>query len=503
LIYAYIKVISNYQGWYILFHDDVSAPKAKILDSTLVQGHRLVINVKSASTRKADDGITTSPEAKANWRYLTITKKNKPVAPSLRPKPLVEKSNDRRRQRSYSTSDSDTNMEVAMPVLNQRIRSASPSSDSEPEEGIPLASIKVKPVVAVALDKHTVAAVPDGKVPPVKLEGDEDPVKANKKRAAKPKASNKTKKARILSPDPMVEIGPPVTPEVAEIKLEDLAAVALVPKPAKVAKPKAVKVSKPKKLAKTELEKFMETGVVEDEEDAYWLGQAIVSSHEGLAPDLSDVESEDEDAKIKEDHPLFHTSGSWRAEGVKKVPQIAKPQYLPERNRAVVSKDDATALTSGRTARVTGRRLAHDMETTRKTASTATVESDMFAFNQLRIRKKQLRFSRSPIEGYGLYAMETIHPGEMVCEYVGEICRSAVADIREQRYMKQGIGSSYLFRIDADMVCDATFKGTVRWVLERLAHMEKLTPSRLINHSCDPSASAKIISINGQSKVSN
>ncbi|EIW73505.1 hypothetical protein TREMEDRAFT_24920 [Tremella mesenterica DSM 1558] len=116
----------------------------------------------------------------------------------------------------------------------------------------------------------------------------------------------------------------------------------------------------------------------------------------------------------------------------------------------------------------------------------ATAESDLFAFNQLRIRKKQLRFARSAIEGYGLYAMETIQPGEMVCEYVGEICRSAVAEIREQRYLRQGIGSSYLFRIDNDLVCDATFKGSV---------------SRLINHSCDPSASAKIISINGQSKI--
>ena len=103
------------------------------------------------------------------------------------------------------------------------------------------------------------------------------------------------------------------------------------------------------------------------------------------------------------------------------------------------------------------------METHRKTVvASATAESDLFAFNQLRIRKKQLRFARSAIEGYGLYAMETIQTGEMVCEYVGEICRSAVAEIREQRYLKQGIGSSYLFRIDADAVCDATFRGSVR-----------------------------------------
>ena len=446
-----------------MFYDDTSATKTKILDSTLVQGHRLVINVKSASTRKVEDGITASPEAKANWRYLTITKKNKPASPVKAKTPLVVKSKDRRRQRSYSTSDSDTDTDVARPAPKRQVRSSSPSSSSsESEEEKPLAMSKIKLDVAVAIEEETIVAAANQTKPLIRPEEEEGPTKAGKKRAPKPKTSNKTKKARIMSPDPVVELGPPMTPEVAEIKLEEMSAPLVPSRPAKVPKPKPVKAPKPKKVMKTELEKFLATGVVEDEEDAYWLGQAIAASHEGLAPDLSDVESEAEETKTKEDHPLHHTSGSWRAEGVKKVPQIAKPQYLPERNRAVVSKDDATALTSGRTARVTGRRLAHDMETTRKTASSATAESDMFAFNQLRIRKKQLRFSRSPIEGYGLYAMETIHPGEMVCEYVGEICRSAVADIREQRYLKQGIGSSYLFRIDADMVCDATFKGSVR-----------------------------------------
>ena len=203
--------------------------------------------------------------------------------------------------------------------------------------------------------------------------------------------------------------------------------------------------------------------MIEDEEDAYWLGQALAATHEGIEPDLSDVESDEEDDQVGEDHPLFHVSGSWRAEGWKKVPVTAKAEYLPERNRAVVSSEkESGGHASGRTARVTGRRLAHDMETTRKTATTNTAESEMLAFNQLSMRKKALRFSRSPIEGYGLYAMESINPGEMVCEYVGEICRSAVAEIREQRYLKQGIGSSYLFRIDNDMVCDATFKGSVR-----------------------------------------
>ncbi|KLT46101.1 SET domain-containing protein [Cutaneotrichosporon oleaginosum] len=144
-------------------------------------------------------------------------------------------------------------------------------------------------------------------------------------------------------------------------------------------------------------------------------------------------------------------------------------------------------LATGRTARVEGRRLNLGLESTRKAASASHAEvNDVFAFNQLRIRKKQLRFARSAIEGYGLYAMETIQPNEMVCEYVGELCRVAVSEVREQRYMKQGIGSSYLFRIDGDIVCDATFKGSV---------------SRLVNHSCDPNCLAKIISINGVDKI--
>ena len=63
-------------------------------------------------------------------------------------------------------------------------------------------------------------------------------------------------------------------------------------------------------------------------------------------------------------------------------------------------------------------------------------------------RKKHLRFARSPIHDWGLYAMERIVRGEMVIEYVGEVIRAQVADKREATYERQGIGSSYLFRID-------------------------------------------------------
>ena len=54
-------------------------------------------------------------------------------------------------------------------------------------------------------------------------------------------------------------------------------------------------------------------------------------------------------------------------------------------------------------------------------------------------------------------------------EYVGEIVRSVIADAREKHYEKTGIGSSYLFRLDAETVIDATKVGN---------------NARFINHSC-------------------
>jgi SET domain-containing protein len=49
----------------------------------------------------------------------------------------------------------------------------------------------------------------------------------------------------------------------------------------------------------------------------------------------------------------------------------------------------------------------------------------------------------------------------MVIEYVGELIRQQVADRREKAYERQGIGSSYLFRCDEDLVVDATKKGNL------------------------------------------
>lgn len=87
-------------------------------------------------------------------------------------------------------------------------------------------------------------------------------------------------------------------------------------------------------------------------------------------------------------------------------------------------------------------------------------------------RKKMVKFARSTIHGWGLFALENIPADEMVIEYVGEVIRSLVADERERRYESMGIGSSYLFRLDMESVIDATKRGGV---------------ARFINHCCDVS----------------
>ena len=96
----------------------------------------------------------------------------------------------------------------------------------------------------------------------------------------------------------------------------------------------------------------------------------------------------------------------------------------------------------------------------------------LLSFYLQQARKKMVRFARSTIHGWGLFALENIPADEMVIEYVGEVIRSLVADERERRYESMGIGSSYLFRLDSESVIDATKRGGV---------------ARFINHCCDVS----------------
>ena len=204
-----------------------------------------------------------------------------------------------------------------------------------------------------------------------------------------------------------------------------------------------------------------------------------------------------------------NSTGCARTEGTTKILESEKSKYLPHRikvqkareEREAQAKDDpiaaaaeAVALalaktqskSSSRSNRVNNRRLVADIAAQKQVLATSNGEGDAIRFNQLKKRKKPVKFARSAIHNWGLYAMENIAANDMIIEYVGEKVRQQVADMRERQYLKSGIGSSYLFRIDEYTVIDATKRGGI---------------ARFINHSCDPNCTAKIIKVEGSKRI--
>ncbi|KAI0379951.1 histone H3-K4 methyltransferase Set1 [Hypomontagnella monticulosa] len=203
-------------------------------------------------------------------------------------------------------------------------------------------------------------------------------------------------------------------------------------------------------------------------------------------------------------------TGCARTEGVKKILNSEKSKYLPhhlkvqkareERQLRAAKKDgkdtaaaaaEAAKLAAekllakgnSRANRVNNRRFVADLNDQKKTLGQ---DSEVLRFNQLKKRKKPVKFARSAIHNWGLYAMENINKDDMIIEYVGEEVRQSISEIREKRYLKSGIGSSYLFRIDDSTVIDATKKGGI---------------ARFINHSCMPNCTAKIIKVEGSKRI--
>jgi hypothetical protein len=60
------------------------------------------------------------------------------------------------------------------------------------------------------------------------------------------------------------------------------------------------------------------------------------------------------------------------------------------------------------------------------------------SLNQLKVRKKRLRFERSLIHEWGLFTQESVSADDVVIEYVGEVIRSQLSDKREKDYEASG-----------------------------------------------------------------
>nr|XP_009303944.1 histone-lysine N-methyltransferase SETD1B-A isoform X5 [Danio rerio] len=191
--------------------------------------------------------------------------------------------------------------------------------------------------------------------------------------------------------------------------------------------------------------------------------------------------------KRKEDGIRDHVTGCARSEGYYKIDKKDKMKYL---NSSRLQSEEPDVDTQGKSIpaqpQVSTRAGSERRSEQRRLLSSFSCDSDLLKFNQLKFRKKKIRFCRSHIHDWGLFAMEPIAADEMVIEYVGQNIRQVIADMREKRYEDEGIGSSYMFRVDHDTIIDATKCGNF---------------ARFINHSCNPNCYAKVITVESQKKI--
>uniref|UniRef100_A0A2K6UQX6 [histone H3]-lysine(4) N-methyltransferase n=1 Tax=Saimiri boliviensis boliviensis TaxID=39432 RepID=A0A2K6UQX6_SAIBB len=213
-----------------------------------------------------------------------------------------------------------------------------------------------------------------------------------------------------------------------------------------------------------------------------WLNDTLWVYHPYIL--LSSAKKKKRDDGIRE-----HVTGCARSEGFYTIDKKDKLRYL---NSSRASTDEPPADTQGMSIpaqpHASTRAGSERRSEQRRLLSsfTGSCDSDLLKFNQLKFRKKKLKFCKSHIHDWGLFAMEPIAADEMVIEYVGQNIRQVIADMREKRYEDEGIGSSYMFRVDHDTIIDATKCGNF---------------ARFINHSCNPNCYAKVITVESQKKI--
>lgn len=329
----------------------------------------------------------------------------------------------------------------------------------------------VKKTKAEVADEKEAVELPGTPVPILAEKRSQPATEVKKKTASKVKA-RPAKKAGVETP-----VDQFVLPDDHDYAAPAVAQIHVTPDRPSSLSPVRSPVLKPKPRPPTPTPDPYGPGLCEDDEDLYFTRLALAESMGIPSPDPAPTPAPDPEAP-----PPFraHLTGTARTEGYYKISHAEKSAYVAQyatRGAAADPIDSQAqqpkpAMTSSRSNRANARRQAQGLEEINQVqramalskGETAAAELSI-KFNQLQTRKKHLRFARSPIHDWGLYAMERISRGEMVIEYVGEVIRAQVADKREKAYERQGIGSSYLFRIDEDLVVDATKKGNLGYVL--------------------------------------
>lgn len=191
-------------------------------------------------------------------------------------------------------------------------------------------------------------------------------------------------------------------------------------------------------------------------------------------------------AEAAPEEPLpINSTGSARTEGFKRVKKVTLATQIGSGlNKQSGAQTVASSQTRADEVLLDSDKQLHygqldlSEEIRRRSATTpadARMGRDLPLSSQYRIMKSgppRAVVGHSQIHEWGLFATSTLEEGTIVIEYVGELIRQRIADLREVRYDEEGLGSVYMFKLDEEFVIDASKRGNI---------------GRFINHSCDVS----------------
>jgi len=196
---------------------------------------------------------------------------------------------------------------------------------------------------------------------------------------------------------------------------------------------------------------------------------------------LNELNNASGSARTEGLNAFLKNSGSGRITRALMAEAEAKLKTGEEKNDMVVEEAPPPTVTS-KTRGKKRRAIVKDSGFTEEEEAERAMLGFAAQYEQLKSvpLTERLQPLRSHIHGWGLFTKIAIRAGEMIIEYCGELIRTTVSDRREQNYESSGIGSCYMFRLDKDMVVDATMNGCM---------------ARFMNHCCVPNCFAKTIKV--------
>jgi ferritin-like metal-binding protein YciE len=294
--------------------------------------------------------------------------------------------------------------------------------------------------------------------------------------------------------------------------------------------PEAVEMFENEKWIKAQV--FTDFTRTEENEVAYYgslaVSRAAYAAEVSLAPytdskgifNVVGMRSHMEDAAIRQridDHvssyvgpPSLTVPSTWREESVHRLLRRLQSRRLDAKTASqqgcarcdgLIIGQDVEIVTKAEQAAGKAKRSEEHREIARVDRSRLNRTTGLASKNNRAIveeRKKQTEEEQfnsvdkacvsvrgSSIHGWGLYSDQDFAKGDVVGEYVGEYINNSEAEAREKKYREQRI-QDYLFRVNDDLVIDATLKGG---------------SGRYANHSCAPNCYTRYIPVEGKESL--